>query len=157
MKRKFVDELHWLSEEEMLDITALAQSSPGAIAVNAAILVGWLTCGFAGMLIGVLGTILPPMAILGIISLIYEAFAANLYVALMLKGMQAGVAAVIFDVVLSLGSGIVKQKKILYDIIMAGAFAAVLFFSVNVIYVILASALVGIALELVHRMGGKRQ
>lgn len=156
MKKKFVDELHWLTEEEMLDITALAQSSPGAIAVNAAILVGWQVGGFAGMLTGMLGTILPPMVILGAISLIYEAFASNLYVALMLKGMQAGVAAVIFDVVLSLGSGIVKQKKVLYDILMAAAFTAVLFFSVNVIYVILAAALVGIVLELVHRKGGEQ-
>ena len=41
MKKKFVDELHWIDEEEMLDLTAIAQSSPGAIAVNAAILVGW--------------------------------------------------------------------------------------------------------------------
>ena len=41
MKKKFVDELHWIDEEEMLDLVAIAQSSPGAIAVNAAILVGW--------------------------------------------------------------------------------------------------------------------
>lgn len=47
MKRKFVDELHWISEQEMLDMTALAQSSPGAIAVNAAILVGWKVSGLS--------------------------------------------------------------------------------------------------------------
>lgn len=64
MKRKFVDELHWLTEEEMLDMTALAQSSPGAIAVNAAILVGWRVAGFPGMVTAVLGTILPPMLIM---------------------------------------------------------------------------------------------
>ena len=46
MKRKFVDELHWIDDQEMLDLTALAQSSPGAIAVNAAILVGWHVGGF---------------------------------------------------------------------------------------------------------------
>ena len=67
MKRKFVDELHWIDEQEMLDLAALAQSSPGAIAVNAAILVGWRVCGFAGMLTAVLGTILPPMLILSVI------------------------------------------------------------------------------------------
>ena len=65
MKRKFVDELHWIDDQEMLDMTALAQSSPGAIAVNAAILVGWKTAGPAGMAAAVLGTVLPellPMA-----------------------------------------------------------------------------------------------
>ena len=60
MKRKFVDTLHWLDEQEMLDFTALAQSSPGVIAVNAAILVGLKICGAAGMAAAVLGTILPP-------------------------------------------------------------------------------------------------
>ena len=68
MKRKFVDEFLWIDEEEMLDLTALAQSSPGAIAVNASILVGWHVAGLPGMLIAVLGTILPPMLILTVIS-----------------------------------------------------------------------------------------
>ena len=155
MKRKFVDELHWIDEEEMLDMTALAQSSPGAIAVNAAILMGWRVGGFAGMLVAVLGTVLPPLIILSIVSLFYAAFAANPYVALLLKGMQAGVAAVIFDVVLSLGSGILKEKKLLYCLIMFGAFAAVLFLDINVIFIILAAALIGIAAELLGRKRGE--
>ena len=151
MKRKFVDELHWISEEEMLDMTALAQSSPGAIAVNAAILMGWNTAGFAGMVVAVLGTVLPPILILSVISLFYAAFASNRYVALMLKGMQAGVAAILFDVVLSLGAGIVKQKKILYYFLLAAAFAATFFFHINVVFLILAAVFIGILLELFRR------
>ena len=54
MRRKFVHDLHWIDEEEMLDFAALAQSCPGAVAVNAAILIGWKICGFAGMLTAVL-------------------------------------------------------------------------------------------------------
>ena len=68
MKRKFVDELGWIDEQEMLDLTALAQSSPGAIAVNAAILVGWRVGGFLGMVTAVIGTVLPPITILSVIS-----------------------------------------------------------------------------------------
>ena len=71
MKHKFVDELHWIDEQEMLDFTALAQSCPGAIAVNAAILVGWNVYGFAGMIVATLGTILPPMIILSVVSFFY--------------------------------------------------------------------------------------
>ena len=56
MKKCFVDELHWIDEQEMLDFTALAQSCPGAIAVNGAILVGWKVYGFAGMVVAVIGT-----------------------------------------------------------------------------------------------------
>lgn len=155
MKRKFVDELHWIDEDEILDLTALAQSSPGAIAVNAAILVGWRVAGFAGMLVAIVGTILPPMVILYVISFFYAAFASNLYVAMVLKGMQAGVAAVILDVVFSLGGKVVKEKSVLNLIIMALAFCAVFFFNINVIYIILAAALTGLVRALVLKRGNK--
>ena len=151
MKRKFVDELHWICEEEMLDLTALAQSSPGAIAVNAAILVGWKVGGFAGMLTAVWGTVLPPMIILSAVSFFYQLFAANPYVALMLRGMQAGVAAVILDVVCSLASGLSKGKRPSDLCILVVSFTAVFFFQVNVIYIILTAAGVGILLEVMKR------
>lgn len=156
MKRKFVDELHWIEEQEILDLTALAQSSPGAIAVNAAILVGWRVGGWAGMLTAVLGTILPPMAILSAISLFYVAFINNPCVAMVLKGMQAGVAAVILDVVLSLGGKIIRGQSALQIAIMLFAFVAVAFFNVNVIHIILAAALVGIIQVLVAQRREKR-
>lgn len=156
MKRKFVDELHWIDDQEMLDLTALAQSSPGAIAVNAAILVGWRAAGFLGMLFAVLGTILPPMIILSIVSFFYAAFSTNAYVALVLKGMQSGVAAVILDVVFSLGSNVIKTKSVVHLCIMALAFVAAFFFDINVIYIILTAAVAGIVLSVTeHRKGGK--
>lgn len=155
MKRKFVDQLHWIDEEEMLDMTALAQSAPGAIAVNASILVGWKTAGFAGMLIAVLGTILPPMLILTALSFVYTAFAANPYVALVLRGMQAGVAAVILDVVCDLGADVIRSRSILNMAVMVAAFAAAAFFSVNVVLIILLSALIGVLAEVVRRIRKK--
>lgn len=157
MKQKFVDKLHWIDEKEMLDLTALAQSAPGAIAVNAAILVGWRVAGLAGMLVAVLGTILPPMVILSVISFFYAAFANNLYVTLMLKGMQAGVAAVILNVVCSLGEKVVQERSPISLLIMAGAFAAVFFLKINVIYIILAAALIGVCKTLSHLRGGCRK
>ncbi len=144
MKKKFVDEFHWIDEKEMLDLTALAQSTPGAIAVNAAIMVGWRVGGFAGMLSAVLGTIIPPVAIISVLSLFYAAFAENPYVALVLQGMQAGVAAVILDVVWNMGSKVVKGKNVLGMVIMAAAFLATFVFKVNVIYIILVAALIGV-------------
>ena len=154
MKRKFVDSLKWLSEEEMLDFAALAQASPGAIAVNAAILVGWRVCGFAGMAVAVLGTILPPMVILSVISLFYTAFAANRWVALALKGMQAGVAAVILDVACGLGAKVAKERSALSLALMAGAFLANFVFDVNVIFITLAAALAGVGKTLWLRRKG---
>lgn len=154
MKQKFVDKLHWINEREMLDLTALAQSAPGAIAVNAAILVGWRVAGFAGMLVALLGTILPPMVILSVISFFYTAFASNLYVSLTLKGMQAGVAAVILDVVCCLGERVVREKSAVSLVIMAAAFIAVFFLKLNVIYIILTAALIGLCRALLLRQKG---
>ncbi len=157
MKRKFVDELHWIDEDEMLDLAALAQSSPGAIAVNAAILVGWRVAGFAGMLVAVVGTIVPPMLILAVISFFYQAFATNRYVSLVLKGMQAGVAAVILDVVCGLGAKVLKTKKLVLYLVMVAAFVATVVFNVNVIYIILVAAGIGILLEVGKKTGKKSE
>ncbi len=151
MKRKFVDELHWIDEREMLDLTALAQSSPGAIAVNAAILVGWRVAGAAGVAVAVIGTILPPMIILSVISFFYAAFASNKYAALVLKGMQAGVAAVILDVVCGLGEKQLKEKSPVHLLIMAGAFIATFFFGVNVVFIILTAGVIGVVLAVLKK------
>lgn len=144
MKHKFVDELHWIDEQEMLDFTALAQSCPGAIAVNATILVGWNVYGFAGMIVATLGTILPPMIILSVVSFFYAIFSTNVWVAVVLKGMQAGVAAVILDAVCSLGESVLKEKSSLSIFIMTAAFVCDFFLGVNVVYIILVAACIGI-------------
>ena len=68
LKKKFVDELHWIDEKEMLDLVAIAQSSPGAIAVNGSIVVGYKICGIPGIICAVLGAIIPPFIILSAIS-----------------------------------------------------------------------------------------
>ena len=71
MKKKFVEELKWLEEEEMLDITAIAQSSPGPIPINASVILGYRMCGVIGSLVAILGTSLPPMIIISVISVFY--------------------------------------------------------------------------------------
>ena len=149
MKQHFVDRLKWIDETEMLDLVALAQSAPGAIAVNAAILVGWRVAGFIGMVTAVLGTIIPPIAIISIISLFYKAFAANRYVALMLTGMRAGVAAVILDVAVGMGTGVVKSKSVLRIVMLCAAFVAAFILDVNAVVIILVALVVGIISALI--------
>ncbi len=157
MRKRFVEELGWIEEEEMLDLTAIAQSSPGAIAVNAAILVGYRACGFAGALISVLATVLPPLIIISVISLFYQAFRDNAIVNMAMAGMLCGVAAVIFDVVLNMMKGIFQKKRILPVLVMTGAFVAVRYFSVNIIVIILLCGIIGAADTLIRekcRKGG---
>lgn len=145
MRKKFVNEFHWIDEKEMLDLTAIAQSTPGAIAVNAAILVGYRLAGYFGSLITILGTVLPPLIILSFISIAYTAFINNLVIKLVLRGMQAGVAAVIIDVVISMVISLVKERKTLPVIVMIGAFIASFILDINIIIIIIASGLIGVA------------
>lgn len=125
-------------------MTAIAQSSPGAIAVNAAILVGYHVAGIPGALLTVLGTVIPPLIIISVISMFYQAFRDNPVVNLVMAGMLCGVAAVIFDVVIDMTKTILKKKKILPVLVLMGAFIAVRFFSVNILLVILVCGIIGI-------------
>jgi chromate transporter len=144
IKEKFVDELHWIEEDEMLDLIAIAQSAPGAIAVNGAIVVGYKLAGLLGALVAILATILPPFVIISAISYFYELFRDSFVISTLLAGMQAGVAAVIASVVWDMGGGIVKQKSALSLVIMAAAFAAVCVYRVNVVIVILVCIALGV-------------
>lgn len=158
MRKKFVEDLSWIDEEEMLDLTAIAQSSPGAIAVNASILIGYRLDGFRGALITVFGTVLPPLIILSVISLFYTAFRDSLIVGYVLRGMQAGVAAVIADVVLTMSADILKEHHIQPVIILVIAFVAAAIYHVNVILIILICGVIGALNVLMgHRVKGRVQ
>ena len=153
MKKKFVDEYHWIEEDEMLDLTAIAQSSPGAIAVNGAIVVGYKLAGLPGVLVSIVATVIPPFVIIALISVFYNAFRSNSIISQMLEGMQAGVAAVIAVVVYDMAAGIVHGKSVPSLVIMGASFIAVCFFDVNVIYVVIVCGLIGA----VRTLTGKRR
>ena len=144
MRRKFIREKQWLDEDEMLDLTAIAQSAPGSIAINASILLGYRLAGFRGVLVTIFGTVLPPLVILSLVSMFYAAFRSNEYVVLALKGMQAGVAAIIFDVVITMGKNVLSRKRIMPYVIVAGSFVAAFFFDVNVFTIIIVCGAVGV-------------
>ena len=145
MKRKFADELHWIEEKEILDLTAIAQSSPGPIAVN---LIGHRIGGIPGALISILGTVLPPLIIISIVSTAYAAFRDNAVVSACLRGMQSGVAAVIADVVIGMGGKIVTTRSAFSITLMLAAFAATWFFGVNVAQIIVCCGVLSAVMTL---------
>ncbi|NMB43518.1 MAG: chromate transporter [Clostridiales bacterium] len=156
MKKIFVDDLHWIDEDEMLNLAAIAQSSPGAVAVNAAILLGYRIGGVFGAALTILGTILPPFITISIISFFYSAFRDNVVISAVLKGMQAGVAAVIADVVFNMGGNVLKEKDIVSIIVMVGAFIATFYLKVNVMYIILVCGLIGAVKVLLGSKNAKK-
>ena len=153
MKKKFVDEYHWIEENEMLDLVAIAQSAPGAIAVNGAIVVGYKLAGIAGVMTAISGTVIPPFLILSVLSVFYQTFRSNYVVSQMLEGMQAGVGAVIASVVFDMGKPIIKEKDILSILILAGAFLASYIWEVNVVFIILFCGMLGVC----RTLSGKRR
>ncbi len=156
MKKKFVEELKWLEEEEMLDITAIAQSSPGPIPINASVILGYRMCGVIGSLVAILGTSLPPMIIISVISVFYAQFRSNHVIAIALQVMRAGVAAVIFDVVLNLAKKVVDTRRVLYIMLMVTAFVGKVLLGMDAMVVILCCLVVGL-LDLVFELRSSRR
>lgn len=144
MKKKFVEELKWLEEDEMLDVTAITQSAPGPLPVNASVIIGYRIAGVIGSLTAILGTILPPMIIISVISLFYEQFRTNPYINIALQVMRAGVAAVIFDVVINLAANVVHTKRSLYIAMMVSAFIATYLLDVSAMLIILTCLGIGL-------------
>lgn len=151
MRKKFVDEYHWIEENEMLDLVAIAQSSPGAIAVNGAIVVGYKIAGILGILVSVVATVIPPFLIISIISIFYQIFKENMFIAYLLDGMEAGVGAVISVVVFEMANDIFETKRMIYVLIMIVAFIMNYMFNVNVIWIILSCILLGTFYSLYER------
>ena len=156
MKKKFVEELKWLEEDEMLDVTASTQSAPGPLPVNASVIIGYRMAGVVGSLTAILGTILPPMIIISVISVFYEEFRTNPYIATALQVMRAGVAAVIFDVVINLAANVFKTKRALYIGMMIIAFIATYLLDVSAMIVILTCLGIGL-IDLVLTLRKKKK
>ena len=155
LKKKFVDEYHWIENDEMLDLVAIAQSAPGAIAVNGAIVVGYKLAGIIGAFVAVIGAIIPPFVIITILAMCYQAFRDNWLISQMLEGMQAGVGAVIASVVWDMGSGITKEKDMVSILVMIVAFAVSMIFNINVIFIILAAGILGFVRTMLRRRRGQ--
>ena len=143
LQKRVVEELKWINRDEMLDIVAIAQSSPGALAINAVNLVGWKLRGAPGALIAVFGAVIPPMVIIIIVGMLYLRFRDEPVVANVLKGMTAGVAAVILDIVIGLIKSILSDRKLIPVIVCAAAFSVAFFLGVNVVFIIIAAGLFG--------------
>jgi len=157
MKKKFVEDLGWLEESEMLDITAIAQSSPGPIPINASVILGYRMQGILGSIIAILGTSIPPMIIISIISMFYTEFRESEIIATALMVMRAGVAAVICDVVIKLAKNVIKTGNYLYIALMIIAFVMTYIFGISAITVILLCVGVGVTNLIIDIKRNKEQ
>ena len=142
-----VEKKKWISEDEMLEILAIAESTPGPIAINMATYIGFLKGKFLGSLAATIGVVLPSLVIIYIISLFFEQFVSNKYVAYAFVGINCAVAFLITKAAIDM---IIKMKKKVLPIIIlcTVTILVTLFkvFSINFssIYLIIIGGIIGI-------------
>ncbi len=157
MRKRFVEELKWIDEEEMLNLVAISQSAPGPIAVNTSIMVGYRLAGVFGSFITILGTILPPLIIITVIAQFYTAFKTNKIANALLLGMRAGVAAVIIDVIIKMAKDIIKSKNKISMAVMIVTFIAAVVFDINAALIIILSGAFGAFYYNLYKKEGTQQ
>jgi chromate transporter len=139
MRRRFVEEYHWIDEDEMIDITAVAQSAPGPIAVNASLLVGYRMAGLPGAAVTILGTVRPPLILLSSIAFFYAQFRESQWIDAVLRGIRAAVAAVMVDAVIGIVKTAFKAEQLFPAILLGIAFILSFFTEAPVALILLGS------------------
>ena len=155
LKNRFVEKYHWFTIEEMNDYIAMAQSSPGPIAVNSSMLIGYQAAGLPGALAAVFGVILPPFIVMIIVTLFYTFIANDPYVRIFIEGMQAGVVAMLADVLIGLFSGIIRKKEILYYVMIVFSFLFVRLTDYSIFYLALICILTALIKTLLIKRKAK--
>ncbi|MBP3626783.1 MAG: chromate transporter [Clostridia bacterium] len=142
IQKETVETNKWLSDDDILEIIAIAESTPGPIAINSATFVGYKVCGFWGSFFATLGVVLPSFIIILIISYILREFQNIKAVKYAFNGIRAGVLALLIKAIISMYKKV--QKNLVSYIVMAFSFIIVAFFDINVLFVIIGCALIGL-------------
>ncbi len=153
IQRETVDNKKWISDKDILDIVAIAESTPGPIAINAATFIGYRVGGFLGAMAATVGVVLPSFTIIAAISYVLAVFQNVVWIQYAFNGIRAGVLALIVKALWSMYKQ--SPKGVFSYLIMFGAFAVTAFLPVNVVFVILFCAAAGIVQTLITGRRGK--
>jgi chromate transporter len=141
IEREFVQTRGWVSEEEIVDVFAVAQSLPGVIAINTSICIGYKVGRLPGALVAAAGMILPSFISILLIAMFLRSFQNNIWVQKAFAGVRAGVTAMIFLAALKLGKSILRTPPAW--VLGSLSFLALVVFGVNAILVIILGAAAG--------------
>lgn len=152
IQREVVENKKWVEKEEFVDMLALAQASPGPLAINTAVFVGYKTAGIAGSISTVLGTVMPSFLIIIAVALFFIGMQDNLIVVKIFKGLRPAVVALIAAPIYNMAKNAKINKKTIIIPVLATVLVA--FLDVSPILIILAAAVGGI---IYTNMKGRRQ
>ncbi len=142
IQKEIAEQKKWITDDDILEIVAIAESTPGPIAVNAATFVGWRTAGFLGALCATIGVVLPSFVIISLIAFVLGEFQDVKAVRYAFFGIRAGVLALILRALVSMYKK--SPKGTLSYMITILAFAASAVFDVNAIVIILLAGVTGL-------------
>lgn len=142
IQKEIAEQKKWITDDDILEIVAIAESTPGPIAVNAATFVGWRTAGFLGALCATIGVVLPSFVIISLIAFVLGEFQNVKAVRYAFFGIRAGVLALILRALVSMYKK--SPKGTLSYMITILAFAASAVFDVNAIVIILLAGVTGL-------------
>lgn len=155
IENEFVSNKKWLEKDEFLDVAAIAESTPGPIAINAATYIGYKKVGIIGSVIATLGICIPSFVIIYAISMFFDAFLSLTYVAYAFKGIQICVVYLIF----SAGLKMLKQIKksafnicVIFATILCMVTLSVFAVKFSTIFYILISGAAGVTVYLLSKL-----
>jgi chromate transporter len=145
IKREITERHQWLTDEIFVDVLAVAQSSPGAVAVNSAVFTGYKLCGFPGAFSALLGVVMPSFLVILIIAVFFSYLTINPVIQAAFSGIRPAIAALIGAAVLKIGKPVLKKKQ---SIVMAVVFFLLfLLLDLHPIYIILSGIGIGLLFE----------
>ena len=153
IENEITDKKGWITPDDLIEVVAISETTPGPIAICAATFIGYRISGILGAFAATVGVVLPSFVIIYLISLFLRAFEQIRIIKYAFFGIRAGVLALLIKALISMYKKAPKNLGAYF--IMAASFAAVAFFSANVIIVILSAAAIGIAATLIARKAGK--
>ncbi len=142
IQKEVVENKKWATDDDILDIIAIAESTPGPIAINSSTFVGYRVAGFWGAFFATLGMVLPSFTIILIISYVLKEFQDIKAVQFAFNGIRAGVLALLIKALWSMYKK--APKGLVSYIVMALSFILVAFLKINVIYVLILCAVIGL-------------
>lgn len=144
IKDEFVEGLHLIEEDEMLDLVALAQSGPGAMAISTSLLTGYKLMGPLGAITCLVASVLPCIIIISLVTVFYSQFRSNYYISAALTGISGIISAVLFVTVFNMGKSALKKYPVFSFALMVFAFVLSFFFKIHTGLIILVCGIIGL-------------
>lgn len=154
IQKEIVENKKWITDDDILEIIAIAESTPGPIAINSATFVGYRVAGFFGAMFATLGVVIPSFVVILIISFVLREFQHIRAVQYAFNGIRAGVLALLIKALVSMYKK--APKGLISYIVMGASFIITAFFDINVLFVIIGCAVFGLVTSLIVERRSKK-